>query len=71
MDKLPNRLALLGGIVGFCAAQLLSMLRGVPPLGSMRKAIISALVVAALTGLCARIAAGVFREGLGNKRGGS
>ncbi len=71
MNKLPNRLALLGGIVGFCSAQLLSMLRGVPPISSMKKAVLSAVIVAVLTGLCARIAAGVFREGLHNHRGGS
>jgi hypothetical protein len=64
MNSLPKRLAILGGIVGFCAAQLLSMLRGVPPLNSMRKAIVCALVLAALCGLCTRIAVSVFHEGL-------
>ncbi len=71
MDKLPNRLALLGGIVGFCAAQLLSILRGVPPISSLKRAVISALVVAALASLCTRIAASVFRDGLKHPRGRS
>jgi hypothetical protein len=69
MDKLPNRLAVLGGIVAFCAAQLLSMLRGVAPMSCMKRAVLSAIAVALLTGLCARIAAGVFREGLNQPRG--
>ena len=66
MNRLPKRLAILGGIVGFCAAQLLSMLRGVPPLDSMKKALVCALVLAVLSGLCARIAVSVFHEGLSN-----
>jgi hypothetical protein len=66
MSKLPKKLALLGGIVAFCLVQLLSMLRGVAPLGSLKRALVSAVVVAAMTGLCARIAAGVLREGQGH-----
>ena len=64
MGKLPKSLATLGAIVGFCAAQLLSMLRGTPPLTSMKRALLCALALAALTWLCAHVAVSVFHEGL-------
>jgi hypothetical protein len=64
MNRLPKSLAMLGGIVGFCAAQLLSMLRGTPPLGAMKRALVCALALAALSWLCTHVAVSVFQEGL-------
>ena len=64
MNRLPQRLATLGGIVGFCMAQLLCLLRGSPPLGSVKKAARCALVLAVLTWLCTHVAVSVFRDGL-------
>ena len=70
MSRLPKGLAILGAIVGFCAAQLLSMLRGTPPLTSMKRALLCALVLAVLTWLCAHVAVSVFHAGLRNPEKG-
>lgn len=64
MSKLPKSLAMLAAIVGFCAAQLLSMLRGTAPLASMKRSLLCALALAVLTWLCAYVAVSVFHEGL-------
>jgi hypothetical protein len=64
MNKLPKRLATLGGIVGFCTAQLLCLLRDSPPLCSMKRALVCALVLAVLTWLCAHVAVSVFQDGM-------
>ena len=64
MNKLPKSLATLAAIVGFCAAQLLSMLRGTAPLAAMKRSLLCGLVLAVLAWLCAYVAVGVFSEGL-------
>lgn len=63
MSSLPGRLALLSGIVAFCAAEMLLLLRDAPPLGSLKRAALCAGLLFALVWVCARVALSVLREG--------
>ena len=63
MHSLPRRIGVLGGIVVFCGALLLGLLRDYRPLVAVRKAALSGALLAALTWSCTHIAVSVVRDG--------
>jgi hypothetical protein len=64
MNNLPKNFAILGGIVTFCAAEMLCLLRDNPPLTSLKRAGTSALIAAAVIWICGLVAISVLQEGL-------
>ncbi len=64
MSSLPKSLATLGGIVGFCAAEMLSLLRDGDPFAYLGRACACAVALAALTYISALVGMSVLRAGL-------
>ncbi|MFO7956039.1 MAG: hypothetical protein R6X33_02945 [Candidatus Brocadiia bacterium] len=64
MSDLPRRIGMLGGIVAFCAAMMVGLLRDCPPLETGRKALIGAVLLAVVARVGAQLALSVVREGM-------
>ncbi|MFW6118988.1 MAG: hypothetical protein ACOC7S_01480 [Planctomycetota bacterium] len=64
MSDLPRRIGFLGGIVAFCAAMMVGLLRDCPPLETGKKAIIGAVLLALLARVGVQLGLSVVREGM-------
>ena len=62
MRSVQARIGLLGGIVAFCVALLSGLLQHSRPLSAMRKAALSAAVLAVVTWVCACIALSLMSD---------
>ncbi len=71
MNSLPRNVAVLGGVVGFCAALLAGLLFHCPPLIAARKAAFCAVGLSAVAWICANVAVGVLHEAARGGHGGS
>ncbi|MGD2175588.1 MAG: hypothetical protein PVJ27_09310 [Candidatus Brocadiaceae bacterium] len=64
MSKLPKDLGVLCGVMAFCAAMLIALLRSSPPLVALKKAGLCGIVLAGVAWIGAHIALSVIRAGL-------
>jgi hypothetical protein len=63
-SDVPRRIGLLGGIVAFCITLLSRLLQHSQPLTAMKKAGLSAAILAVMIWLCAYVVLGLVSDGM-------
>jgi len=63
-SDVPRRIGLLGGIMAFCIALLCGLLQHARPLAAMKKAGLSAAILAVMIWLCTYVVLGLVSDGM-------